>query len=151
MLDAPERCRAASSASRRMDGDGARSDAGEEQMDAPDVNEWIRAVKSQPDAGGIGMILSHQGVVRGTSRSGELVTGMDLSVDRPRLAEVLAEAATWPGVVAVRAWVNEGSLAVGDDIMKVLVAGDIREHVFDALQRLVALLKTEVVSEVETR
>lgn len=120
-------------------------------MDAPDVNEWIRAVKAQPDADGIGMILSHLGVVRGTSRSGEPVTGMDLSVDRVRLAEALADAATWPGIVAVRAWINEGSLAVGDDIMKVLVAGDIREHVFDALQRLVALLKTEVVSEAETR
>ena len=118
-------------------------------MDAPDVNEWIRAVKAQPDAGGIGMILSHQGVVRGVSRSGEPVTGMDLAVDRERLEEVLAEAATWPGVVAVRAWVNEGELAVGDDIMKVLVAGDIREHVFGALQSLVALLKNEVVSEVE--
>jgi len=120
-------------------------------MDAPDVNEWIRAVKAQPDAGEIGMILSHQGVVRGTSRSGAPVTGMDLAVDRARLAEVLAEAALWPGVVAVRAWVNEGSLAVGDDIMKVLVAGDIREHVFEALQHLVALLKTEVVAEAETR
>ena len=124
---------------------------GEEEMDAPDVNEWIRAVKAQPDAGRIGMILSHQGVVRGASRSGEPVTGMDLTVDRARLAEALAEAATWPGVVAVRAWVNEGSLAVGDDIMKVLVAGDLREHVFDGLQRLVARLKTDVVSEVERR
>jgi molybdopterin synthase catalytic subunit len=122
---------------------------GEEAMDTPDINEWIRAVKAQPDAGGIGMILTHLGVVRGTSRSGTPVTGMDLTVDQARLAEVLAETATWPGVVAVRAWVSEGSLAVGDDIMKVLVAGDIREHVFDALQRLVALIKTEVVSEVE--
>jgi len=120
-------------------------------MDVPDAGEWIRAIKAQPDAGRIGMILSHQGVVRATSRAGEVVRGMRLAVDRPRLAEVVAEAATWPGVVAVRAWVNEGSLAVGDDIMKVVVAGDIREHVFDALQRLVALLKTEVVSEVETR
>lgn len=120
-------------------------------MDAPDVAEWISAVKAQPDAAGIGMILSHQGIVRGTSRAGDAVRGMDLTVDRARLGEVLAEAAAWPGVVAVRAWVNEGSLAVGDDIMKVVVAGDIREHVFDALQRLVALLKTEVVSEVEVR
>lgn len=117
----------------------------------PDVSDWIDEVKSQPDAAAIGMILTHQGVVRGTSRAGEPVSGMELRVDRERLAEVLAEARTWPGVVAVHAWVNEGVLAIGDDIMKVLVAGDIREHVFAALQRLVGLLKTEVVTEAERR
>ena len=69
---------------------------------------------------------------------------MRLDVDRDRLAEVLADAASWPGILAVRAWVNEGDLTVGDDIMKVLVAGDIREHVFAALQRLVGLIKDEV-------
>jgi len=74
---------------------------------------------------------------------------MVLSVDREKLEQVLAEAATWEGVVAVRAWVNEGSLGVGDDIMSVLVAGDIREHVFDALQQLVRIIKTEVVAEEE--
>ncbi len=119
--------------------------------ESPDLTVWIAEVKARPEAAGIGMLLSHQGIVRGSSRSGEPVTGMELSVDRERLAAVLAEAATWPGIVAVRAWVNEGSLAVGDDIMKVLVAGDIREHVFDALQRLVGVIKREVVQEAETR
>ena len=77
------------------------------------------------------MILAHQGVVRGSSRSGEPVAGMSLSVDRARLAEVLAEAGTWPGIFAVRGWVNQGELSVGDDIMRLVVAGDIREHVFE--------------------
>ena len=56
-------------------------------------------------------------------------------------------AVTWPGVLGVRAWVTEGSLAVGDTIMKVLVAGDIRDNVFGALQSLVGLIKGEVVTE----
>jgi len=119
--------------------------------ESPDLTAWSAEVKARPEAAGIGLLLSHQGIVRGSSRSGEPVTGMELSVDRERLAAVLAEAATWPGIVAVRAWVNEGSLAVGDDIMKVLVAGDIREHVFDGLQRLVGTIKREVVTEFETR
>lgn len=118
-------------------------------MRAPDVDQWIDEVKARPEAAGIGMLLVHQGIVRGTSRAGAPVTGMTLRVDRVRLAEALEEARTRPGVVAVRAWVNEGALAVGDDIMKVLVAGDIRDHVFDALQRLVAVLKREVVDEAE--
>jgi len=45
--------------------------------------------------------------------------------------------------------VNEGRLAVGDDIMLALVGGDIRENVIGALQELVRLIKTEVVREHE--
>lgn len=119
-------------------------------MKAPDVNVWIDEVKAQPDADQIGMMLVHRGVVRGTTRAGDPVSSMDLSYDRERLAEVVADARTWQGVIAVRAWVNEGRLAVGDDIMGVLVAGDIRPNVLPALERLVSIIKTEVVSESET-
>ena len=48
-------------------------------------------------------------VVRGTSRAGEPVTGMSLTADLTRFEEVLAEARTWPGIFAVRGWVNQGS------------------------------------------
>lgn len=115
------------------------------------VDQQIASIKAREDAGGIGMILSHQGVVRGTSRNGEPVYGMRLSVNRERLNEALAEARTWPGLIAVEGWLNEGELRVGDDIMKVVVAGDIRENVFGALQRLVAIIKQEVVAESELR
>ena len=118
-------------------------------MSVPDIDDWIRDVKSQPGSAEIGMILAHQGIVRGTSRSGEPVTGMSLTADLTRFKEVLAEAGTWPGIFAVRGWVNQGELSVGDDIMRLVVAGDIREHVFESLQRLVSLIKTEVVGESE--
>jgi molybdopterin synthase catalytic subunit len=114
-----------------------------------DSNEAIQRIKALPEAAGIGMILAHQGIVRGSSRAGEPVHGMHLAVDRARFREALAEARTWPGVVAVDGWVNEGDLKVGDDIMKVVVAGDIRENVFGALQRLVGVIKREVVTESE--
>jgi molybdopterin synthase catalytic subunit len=118
-------------------------------MNAPDMNAWIDQVKALPNADKAGMMLVHRGIVRGTTRSGTPVGAMDLTVDRVRLEELLVEARGWEGVVAVRAWVNEGALAVGDDIMSVLVAGDIRENVFEALQRLVRVIKTEVVTEHE--
>lgn len=120
-------------------------------MSGDSVDQWIAEVKAMPEAVGIGMILVHEGIVRGHSRAGEPVTGMQLGVDRDRLAGILEEAAAWPGVIAVRARVDEGSLAVGDTIMNVLVAGDIREHVFGALQKLVGRIKNEVVTELETR
>jgi molybdopterin synthase catalytic subunit len=116
-----------------------------------DITQCIERIKAGPDSSRIGMILAHQGIVRGTSKSGEAVSGMDLGVDRRRFEEAIAEARSWDGVVAVDAWVNEGRLAVGDDIMKVVVAGDVRGNVIGALQRLVAIIKDDVVTEVELR
>jgi molybdopterin synthase catalytic subunit len=95
------------------------------------------------------MYLVHNGVVRGTARDGSPVSRMDLSYDRDRLVEVIEQVRARAGVVAVRVWVNEGMLEIGDDIMYALVAGDIRENVFGSLQELVRLIKTEVVKEWE--
>jgi len=116
----------------------------------PSFDDWLTEIKSGADSSGVGMYLMHNGVVRGHSRAGEPVTAMDLSCDRGRLSEVIREVEGRPGVIALRAWVNEGHLQVGDDIMRVLVAGDIRENVFGALQEFVHLVKTECVRELET-
>ena len=53
------------------------------------------------------------------------------------------------GIRFVRVWLAEGRLEVGDDIMYVLIGGDIRPHVIDALQALVGRLKNECVTETE--
>ena len=53
------------------------------------------------------------------------------------------------GIYYVRAWLNEGELELGDDIMYVLIGGDIRPRVVDALQFLVGKLKNECVTEIE--
>ncbi len=122
-----------------------------ERAQRPSVDAWLDELKASPAAASTGMYLVHNGVVRGHSRDGRPVSGMTLTVDRERLAELVKSATLMEGVTAVRAWVNEGELAVGDDIMVVLVAGDVREHVFEALQALVRMIKAEVVEEVERR
>lgn len=53
------------------------------------------------------------------------------------------------GIYYLRVWLNEGTLTVGDDIMYVMVGGDIRPHVVDALQYLVGEIKSECVVETE--
>lgn len=117
----------------------------------PSIETWVDEVKNAAGSAGIGMLLVHNGIVRGATRDGDPVQGMDLSYDRDRLAEVVAQVGSMPGVIAVRAWVNEGRLAVGDDIMYALVAADIRQHAFDGLKELVRRIKTEVASEWEIR
>lgn len=118
-------------------------------MSRPSLEQWLEEVKREPEAARVGMYLLHNGVVRGTSREGTPVSGMDLTCDHERLKTVVEEIRHRPGVVTVRVWVNEGRLAVGDDIMLALVGGDIRENVIGALQELVRLIKTEVVREHE--
>jgi molybdopterin synthase catalytic subunit len=119
--------------------------------DHPSLDLWLREMKASPGAGGVGMYLSHNGVVRSFSRDGRTVTGMDLSMNQELLDTALDDARQMPGITFVRAWVNSGHLEVGDDIMYVLVGGDIRENVFDALQTLVRTIKTRVVTENELR
>jgi molybdopterin synthase catalytic subunit len=118
-------------------------------QESPQFETWLQEIKSGPDSARVGMYLMHNGVVRGTARSGDPVTSMDLTYDQERLRSIIAEIGQRPGVVALKVWINEGHLAVGDDIMRVLVGGDIRENVFGALQELVRLVKTECVKEVE--
>jgi molybdopterin synthase catalytic subunit len=115
----------------------------------PQFDTWLDEIKSGPASARIGMYLMHNGVVRGTARDGTPVTGMDLSYDAERLKTIKADIEARPGVAAVKVWINAGRLAVGDDIMRVLLAGDIRENVFEALQELVRLIKTECVKEWE--
>jgi molybdopterin synthase catalytic subunit len=118
-------------------------------LSRPSLEEWLQEIKGSPEAARIGMYLVHNGVVRGTTRAGAPVSRMDLSYDEGRLAEVVEQVRGRQGVVAVRVWVNQGLLEIGDDIMYALVAGDIRENVFAGLQELVRLIKTEVVKEWE--
>ena len=123
----------------------------------PSPDQWLREAKSGPDAAKTGMYLLHNGVVRQTPkalvRQGDdtapPVTGMRFSCDHALLEKALAETRRMPGIQHARAWVNEGTLAVGDDLMYVLVGGDIRPHVADALQFLVDAIKSRCVSETE--
>lgn len=117
--------------------------------DLPSLDAWLAEAKKSAVAADIGMYLCHNGVVRSRSRSGRPVVGMELSVDRKRLEELVSSAHMMEGVSIVRAWVNEGRLEVGDDIMYVMIGGDIRPHVIDALSALVSMIKAEVVTEKE--
>ena len=122
----------------------------------PSLDRWLREAKAGPEAGKTGMYLFHNGVVRETARAAVRdgaqaapVRGMRLSYDREKLEAAVAETRRMEGVHYVRAWLNEGELAAGEDIMLVLVGGDIRPRVTEALQFLVGKLKSECVSEQE--
>ncbi len=129
----------------------------EPAAEKPDISAWLREAKAHPDAGRIGMYLTHNGVVRATARSkvrqgdetAKHVVGMRFSCDREKAAAARREALEMEGVYYVRVWVNEGVLQVGDDIMYVLIGADIRPHAVQALEALVGRIKRECVTEEE--
>ena len=123
----------------------------------PSIDAWLREAKALENAGKIGMYLFHNGVVRKTARSqvregntqAKPVSGMCFSYDAKKVAEAVEETRRLPGIYHVRVWLNHGELQVGDDLMRVLVGGDIRPHVIAALEALVTTLKTRCVTEEE--
>ena len=77
------------------------------------------------------------------------VKGMLFSYDEEKLNSVVADAKAMDGIYYIRVWLNEGELKTGDDIMYVLIGGDIRPRVVDALHYLVGRIKNECVVETE--
>ena len=77
------------------------------------------------------------------------VKGMVFDYDEKKLEAILADAYEQPGIYYVKVWLNRGQLQVGDDLMYVLVGGDIRPHVIAGLEYLVGRLKNECVTETE--
>ncbi len=111
--------------------------------------ELIGRVKAHPDYERVGMILCHNGVVRGTARDGRFVTELTVKADRERLTEIIAEMKRRPGIVEVLAEVREGKLHVGEDVMYVVVAGGFRENCFPVLEDAVNAIKRDVTKKTE--
>jgi molybdopterin synthase catalytic subunit len=113
------------------------------------IDSWIEEVKQRANPEELGMILVHNGIVRGTSKSGKTVGGMKLSYDQEKLNSVIPTFRQKPGVVEVKVWINAGNLKVGDNIMFLLVAGKFKTNVLPVLEELLSLIKSEIVTEVE--
>ena len=124
---------------------------------SPSIDAWLREAKAHESAPKIGMYLTHNGTVRQTAKAlvrqgaeGTMpVTGMDFSYDAAKVEAVIADTYKLEGIYYIKVWLNEGRLEMGDDIMYVLIGGDIRPRVVDALHYLVGRIKNECVVETE--
>ena len=115
-----------------------------------DPNALINKVKQHPDYDKVGMILCHNGVVRGTSRNGREVTGLKVFVDHEKLDRVLETHRKQPGIVDIQIVIDENkALNIGDDVMVLVVAGDIRDNVIRTLSDTLNAVKTTVTKKEE--
>ncbi|MEE0772590.1 MAG: molybdenum cofactor biosynthesis protein MoaE [Anaerovoracaceae bacterium] len=126
-------------------------------MNKPSMDKWLEEAKADESAKKIGMYLTHNGIVRESAKAKvregaedtRPVTGMYFSYDSAKVDEAIEATYGMNGIYYIRTWLAEGKLQVGDDIMYVLIGGDIRPHIIEALQYLVGRIKTECVEEVE--
>ena len=123
----------------------------------PSIDAWLKEAKAHESAPKIGMYLTHNGTVRQSAKAKvrfgaedtKPVTGMLFSYDEEKVNTVIEDAYKLEGIYYIKVWLNEGALKMGDDIMYVLIGGDIRPRVVDALNYLVGRIKNECVTETE--
>jgi molybdopterin synthase catalytic subunit len=110
----------------------------------------IDQIKRHPNYHRAGMILCHKGIVRSTSRDGKEVSGLTVTVDHERLRQVIETNKERPGIVEILVEISENRhLAVGDEVMHLVVAGDIRDHVIPVLSDTLDAIKSTVTGKTE--
>ncbi len=113
------------------------------------ICDLINKVRSSIDYNRVGMIACHNGVVRGTTRDGRPAVKLTVSKNKEAWNKIIDEMKNREGIYAVEAFLHEGVRQIGEDILLVVVAGDIRENVFPVLEETVNRLKSEAILKQE--
>lgn len=116
-----------------------------------DTTRILKELKQRPGfTENVGMVLVHNGVVRGWARADHApVTSIRVTPDRQRMDAICRELEQQPGIFCILAEAAEGELMPGDDVLFLVVAGDIREHVKATFAELLDRIKAEAVVKEE--
>jgi len=111
------------------------------------ISNLLENMKKKPDFHKVGAIAMFIGVVRGKTREGETVKGLELEAYKEKADEVLEnicrELQAKEGIVDVQIHHFTGKFQVSEDLVYVLVAGSHRSHVFPVLEEAVERYKKE--------
>ena len=116
-----------------------------------DISKTIAAMKQDPAfAENVGMVLIHNGTVRGWSRGDHSpVSKIEVVADEDKVEQIRGEIEQMEGVFKVVVEAHSGLMQPGDDLLFLIVAGDIRENVKPALALLLDRIKSEAISKKE--
>jgi molybdopterin synthase catalytic subunit len=96
------------------------------------------------------MVLVHNGVVRAWSRqTREGVTALEVTPDQEKIEAIRREFLQRPGIFDIVVEAKSGSFQPGDDLLFIIVAGDIRENVKPVLGELLDRIKSEAITKKE--
>lgn len=116
-----------------------------------DINKALADLKKEPGfSDNVGMVLVHNGIVRGWSRKDRAeVTGIEITPDFEKMEEIRQDIEAREGIFRAVAHANSGPMKPGDDVLFLIVAGDIRENVKAALSDFLDRVKAEAVTKKE--
>ena len=116
-----------------------------------DITKAIAELKKEPGfAENVGMTLIHNGTIRAWSRKDHAsVNKVEIAVNFEKLQEICSDMQKNEGIFRVIAHAYEGIMRPGDDVLFIIVAGDIREHVKDTLSLTLDRIKNEAVQKKE--
>lgn len=116
-----------------------------------DTTKILADLKQQPGfTDKVGMILVHNGVVRAWSRNNhKTVHAVHVTPDHAKIQTICCELEKRPGIFRILAEAAEGECKPGDDLLFLVVAGDIREHVKETFAILLDRIKREAVIKQE--
>lgn len=114
------------------------------------MSRLLDQIKKHPDIHKAGMILCHNGIVRESSRDNRPVSGLQVKVDHAKLEEVIRKNKSKPGIIEILVEIAEDTvLSIGDDVMMLAVAGDIRDNVIRVLEDTLNAIKSTVTTKME--
>jgi len=116
-----------------------------------DISARIAEMKQHPEfTNKVGMVLVHNGVVRAWSRQGgKEVVSLEVIPDHDKIEEIRQEFLRKPGIFDIAIEALEGRFVPGDDLLYIIVAGDIRENVKPVLSELLDRVKAGPISKKE--
>jgi len=116
-----------------------------------DISQVIADMKREPGFNAkVGMVLVHNGVVRGRPRHGEAtVTGLHVVPDEAAIEALRRKHEQRPGIFRIVVQAEQGSFKPGDDLLFIIVAGDIRENVHPVLADLLNEIKSQAMNKTE--
>lgn len=116
-----------------------------------DISKTIKELKKRPEfTDNVGMILIHNGVVRNWSRKDRTaVTALQVTPDLAKIEALRQEYLQRPGIFEIIIEALSGTFQPGDDLLYIIVAGDIRENIKPVLAELLDRIKAEAVTKKE--
>lgn len=116
-----------------------------------DISKAIAKLKQEPGfAANVGMVLVHNGTVRGWSRKDkQRVIALEVMPNHDAIAALVQEYSSKPGIFRIVVEARSGRLQPGDDLLFIIVAGDVRENVKPVLAELLERIKAEAVTKRE--
>ncbi len=116
-----------------------------------DISKRIAEMKKQPGfQDNVGMILIHNGTVRSWSRADrKTVTALEVTPDLEKIESIRQDLLKRDGIYDIVTEARTGLFKPGDDLLYLIVAGDIRENIKPVLAELLDRVKSEAISKKE--